>query len=539
MRRSASRRGLRSKRTKSFPRIPSAGTDRNVAKLGESTSSPPRRPRKGGMGGGLSDAMTTESRSNLNINMNNLYDPAKESVSLSALRTRSRRAPKREKSKLQFLMRSSTTNVHAPPTSLDDHKAASRAANSDQQQKNDVLFIAIESLYPTAAVMHTLLAGAFLNAPRSLRSTWIIPPIIAASAYASAKATGCEEVARRCLAISTTNGGGNNNILAGGAAVAAAKELSRRLGGGLRISKQVRDRVNSLMTSSDIEWVVYAAALPVLLATSAAASKALLTPESCPCCGNRSGGFALAATAAALSGGYGVGRTSSGASSNGSGSSNANGNIKLPSLLGVPGNHPRIGRWLTRRLGHDFPVLKNLRHSRVIRSLIYTLVKVTDNGGISCRMKCLIGYAYGVLKDDESDLDNDEWTCEWQLMASNRGLGTQLFRNVAAFVSESTLKSCHLENSPSVLEDAMPRTQQSVLIWAKECAQVIGQKNGTNKKNNNGRITSSSNQIPPAVTRAVGKYLGADLMSEIAAFVALLAALHRIYLFYGKSMGAQ
>jgi len=537
MRRSASRRGIRSKRSKSFPRIPSGGTDRSLglglgikAGLSATPSSPPRRPRKGGMGGGLSDAMSgstsaTATNNTTNNNTTSHYDPTKESVSLSALRSRSRRAPKREKSKLQFLSRAPTKNdVHAvPPTSVEDHKAAVRynasGNNTNNNDKNDVLFIALESLYPTAAVMHTLLAGAFLNAPRSLRSTWNIPPIIAASAYASAKATGCEEVARRCLAISTSNGG-NSNLISGGAAVAAAKELSRRLGAGLRISKSVRDRVNSLMTSSDVEWVVYAAALPVLLATSAAASRALLVPESCPCCGNRSGGFALAATAAALNGGYAIGRSPG--DNNNNNNTNTNNNtssgIKLPSLLGVPGNHPRVGRWLNKRLGHAFPMFKHLRHSRVIRSLIYMLYKVSETGGLSTRMKCLIGYSFGVLKDDE------EWTYEWQLLASNRGLGTQLFRNVSAFISESTLKSCDLENTPSVLEDAMPRTQQSVLIWAKECALLT---------------SKNTNQLPPPVTRAAGKYLGADLLSEISAFVALLSAIHRIYLFYGKSSGSQ
>jgi len=357
MRRSASRRGIRSKRSKSFPRIPSGGTDRSLglglgikAGLSATPSSPPRRPRKGGMGGGLSDAMSgstsaTATNNTTNNNTTSHYDPTKESVSLSALRSRSRRAPKREKSKLQFLSRAPTKNdVHAvPPTSVEDHKAAVRynasGNNTNNNDKNDVLFIALESLYPTAAVMHTLLAGAFLNAPRSLRSTWNIPPIIAASAYASAKATGCEEVARRCLAISTSNGG-NSNLISGGAAVAAAKELSRRLGAGLRISKSVRDRVNSLMTSSDVEWVVYAAALPVLLATSAAASRALLVPESCPCCGNRSGGFALAATAAALNGGYGIGRSPGDNNNNTNTNNNTSSGIKLPSLLGVPGNSP-------------------------------------------------------------------------------------------------------------------------------------------------------------------------------------------------------
>ncbi len=382
-------------------------------------------------------------------------DWARDSVSLTGLRLRSRRnaAAKREKSKLGSITK---------PNNADEVSIAT-----------------LESLYAPASLMHTSLSAALLNSPRTPRSSWCLSPVVSVAAYASARATCCESVARRCSARSQSNS----------PAAVAVREVARRLGAGAEIPRNTRDRLYANLPPNEVEWVVFAASLPALLATSSAAAKALIAPSSCPCCGER--GIVVTPPSST--------------------SSSAANSIRSVRSVGVPGGWPRVGRYLQRKLGHDFPVFKCVRQVRVGRAFASALTRVADDGGVSTRMKCLVGIVFGTV------VRNERMAEEWAIMAESRGLKQPLFGAVKAFAWESALKSCELDAARSCLEDAMSRQQQSVLVWAKECAAVVGRPGG---------------EMSAVVVRAVQKHLTPELMAEVAAFCALLAALHRVYLFF-------
>lgn len=435
--------------------------------------SPPRRPRKPSppdssfqtpatarrtetapLAGGEGSAPSTPSaapRTGIGASV----DWARDSVSLTGLRLRSRRnaAAKREKSKL--------------------------GSTSNPNDTDEVNIATLESLYTPASLMHNVLSSALLNSPRSSRSSWCLSPVVSVAAYASARATCCESVARRCSARSQSNS----------PAAVVVREVARRLGAGARIPRNTRDRLYANLPPNEVEWAVFAASLPALLATSSAAANALISPASCPCCGQR--GMTVAPPQST--------------------SSSTTNPIRSVRSVAVPGSWPRVGRYLQRKLGHDFPVFRCIRQVRVGRAFASTLTRVADDGGVSTRMKCLVGIVFGTV------VGNERMAEEWAMMAETRGLKQPLFRAVKAFAWESALKSCELDTARSCLEDAMSRQQQSVMLWAKECAAVVGRPGG---------------EMSAVVVRAVEKHLTPELMAEVAAFCGLLAALHRIYLFY-------
>lgn len=339
--------------------------------------------------------------------------------------------------------------------------------------EDDGAIAALAALHSPAGSLFVMLSTALAH-PRSTssRKSSHAP---AAALHASASATNSGAATRRAAA--------RTPAPPPDVVPPVCSDVGRALGAGVKVPSTVRGRLFSACSPSDVEWCVYAAALPVAWAVLHAAGTALSSPRPCGCC-SRSPTLRTGPT-------YGG----------------------ALSTTRVPASWPRVGRWLMRRMGHPFGVFRALRHSRAIRVLATSLYKLGADGAVSCRLKCLVGYVYALTVGDMRS------AAAWRTMASERGLRSNLFRAVKAFVSESPLRTCDLRSRRSCIEEAMPPQQQAVLVWAKECALLVGRK--------------PEASVDSTVVAACAHYLDAQVMAEIAGFVAVISVLGRVCSFYG------
>lgn len=454
--------------------------------------SPPRRPRK-------NDDVPEPAASAPN-------EWARDSVSLSALGRAVSRKPRGVTGKKK--------SGGAEKTGI------SRVALADTLET-------LEAHFPPASALRAALPAALLNTPLVLWGVGAPADLVGLASYASAASAGAPNsvtTAARdfallgCRVPAPALSGEPPLTAPQFAAIAAA----RALGAGDCVAPADRERLFACMPVEQVEWLVFAAALSPVLATAVEAADVLLAGSiTCGECGitHASHDAALPAVRA-RSGARSLPRaatlsTSSTPSGKRGGSANS-GPFSGGRLGGdmrafgtTPGTWPRVGRYLSRRLGHEFPIMRSLRHARPMRALAATLVRVAEGAGceISLRMKCLAAMVYAGVHNNKRMSD------EWRGMASARGLRSPVFDAVDAFVQESALRCCDLSRTRSCLEDALINPQQqAVLLVAKEFAR--------------GGAPS------PVVMCAATRHLDRRHVGEIASFIAVLSAYHRLYLFY-------
>lgn len=401
-------------------------------------------------------------------------------------------------------------------------KGGSAVASSDDTRLNDAL-ARLEREFAPAAALHKALPLALLNTPLAQWGVGAPLSLVALAAHGAAirvDDTDISGVRSSSRMFAMIHAKLDAATLAGDPPLTAAQyatiAASGGLGAGHALNAVDRQRLFACLPPDHVEWLVFAAILPTILATAAVAVSAIDTPgcqrctaavtdEQAPRPVPRRGGGAAADACAPFPS---PGATRIGAD--------------VRKLAGVPGAWPRVGRYLKRRVGHRFPVMRCLQHSRATRALAATMHRMTNTSdcGVSLRMKALIGMVFGGVNGNARMRD------EWREIAMAHGLARPVFDAVDAFVQESALKGCGLDEARSCLDDErFSFTQQTVLLVAKDLSRT------------------PVRRVSEAVCCAARQHLNGALVGEIAAFVAVLAAFHRLHLFYlgdgeGGSAGA-
>lgn len=379
-------------------------------------------------------------------------------------------------------------------------------------------------LFPPAAAVESALVGSLLHGPRARSAHARTAALGALALHAAAASAGPARLALQAAAHAARCGvampalAGERLTPAQRAAGAVGSKLGAASPAG-PLTRPERERLYASAGPGDVEWVVLASSVAAFLSVFARAIEAGLgAAGSAP---PTPGSPKLPRVRSAARGLPGLPRTGS---RRGLGTRSAHGSEKRDAGPfagararegrlgpGAPGAWPRLARQLTRRLGHDFPVFRCLRHVRAAKALAGALVRAAEGPGcaISLRVKCLVALVFAVSKG------NRRMAAEFKLLARQRGLRGPVFKAVEAFVLESDVKTADLGEARSVLEDArMTRTQQAVLLVAKCCARP-----------------------PPAggaevILEAVAPHLAPEHVAETVTWVATLAALHSVYMFY-------